>query len=145
MSFGIASKAAAMHVANVAWVARARLELKKAQAACKVSGDAVAKEVAMAQKAALAMPKGVPAWRMKLVPGGKLAVVQKPKVGAVKVKGVPEPMKRRVGRPSKTPSGVCKQCVHLAERKAAGLPAKSGYRHTCGRIPYSRVRHYMYI
>ena len=53
MSFGIASKAAAMHVANVAWVARARLELKKAQAACKVSGDAVAKEVAMAQKLSL--------------------------------------------------------------------------------------------
>ena len=66
-------------------------------------------------------------------------------VEAVKVKGVPEPTKRRVGRPSKTPSGVCIQCVHLAERRAAGLPAKSGYRHTCGRIPYSRVRHYMYI
>ena len=144
-AFGIASKAAAAHVANVAWLARARLELKKAQAACKVSGDAVAKEVAMAQSALLATPKQPSSFRMKLVP-----VKQPVKPGPVKskttgVKGVQVPTKRRPGRPPVAPLGVCKQCRHLEERRAAGLPAKGGFKHTCGKIPYSRVRHCMYI
>ena len=140
-AFAIASKAAAAHVANVAWLARVRLELKKAQAACKVSGDVVAKEVAAAQKAALAPLSP----RMKLVP-----VKQPVKPGPVKskaagVKGVQVPTKRRPGRPPTVPLGACKQCMHLAGRAAAGRPAKGGYFHTCGKIPYSRVRHCMYI
>ena len=102
----------------------------------------MAKEVARAQRAELA--KTPSSSKMKLVP-----VEQPVKPGPVKskaagVKGVQVLTKRRPGRPPAAPLGVCKQCKHLAERKAAGRPAKGGFKHTCGKIPYARVRHRMY-
>ena len=109
------SAARAVHAANTKWLTDALFQVKLARAACKASGDIVAREVGKEQKDKIANVKP------KVVVGKK-----QPKVKGAVCKVIAKSIR---GRPS---SGECNQC----RRVLMGL--KGGKAHTCGRIPYNR-------
>ena len=109
------STARAVHAANVKWMNEAQFQLKLARAACKASGDVVAREVGKEQKDKIANAKP------KVVVGKK-----QPKAKGAVCKVIAKSIR---GRPS---SGECNQCRRVL------MGWKGGKAHTCGKIPYSR-------
>ena len=115
------SAARLVHEANQKAVNEALTKLKLAKAAWRVSGLALEREVAKAERAKLdkLSPPKLKATVPKMTKAiGKKAKVCKPLV----------PAKR--GRPS---SGECNACKRLL------LGLKGGKRHICGRVPSSRI------
>ena len=114
------SAARILHAANTKRVNELVNQLKEARAKMKVSGEAVAREVAQEERMKLA----------KLTPKPKASVAKVIKV-AKKQDLVCKPfVPAKRGRPS---SGECNACKRLLLGKKGGKP------HICGRVPYSRI------
>ena len=130
------SNAAVRHAANLALIVRLTTELKRARAAAKVTGAALAKETMADEPAALraagAKSKGV-------VPVQK--TVGKKVIKKVIVKGkpgravAPPPVApSTVGRPQRDPN-ECSQCRRLREKRRGG----HGHVWWCPKAKHARV------
>ena len=125
------SIAAVRHAANIGLIARLTTELKKARAAAKVTGVALAKEKASEEKAALAKARTQSKPKV-LVPVRKK--FSKPVKGGIKSCKPVVAVAQSRGRPSSAP-GECNQCRRLREGRKGG----HGHAPWCNKKLYVRM------